>query len=158
MVTYTHLHKGCLWSRDFHLPLPTGWCESTLRESQSFPVSSSATPTTLYHYTLTPPSRGTGCLDPYHLALIGASASLLRRCFNRLPGKTGLLPTSVEGKVHGAWYYLYNTLWIYNYLKKKKKLKKEEKHIYQILKLLLKVDFQQNTLYFPFKCEMKADT
>lgn len=70
--SYTHLHKGCLWSRDFHLPLPTGWCESTLRESQSFHQHSAVQP---YPLSLHPDPSQQGhkrCLDPYHLALMSA--------------------------------------------------------------------------------------
>lgn len=53
----------------------------------------------------------------------------------------------------GTWclvYYLYNALWIYNYLKKEK-VKKREKHIYQILKLLLKSWFPTKYSVFSFQ-------
>lgn len=71
--TYTHLHKGCLWSRDFHLPLPTGvvWEYTEGKPELSPTLSSASLP------SITPPSLLPGghkrCLDPNHLALMSTS-------------------------------------------------------------------------------------
>ena len=95
--TYTHLHKGCLWSRDFHLSLPTGEVyEYTEGKPELFHQHSAVQkdPPSLDPH---PSQQGhKRCLDPYDPALM--SAPLLPSAWE----DRAFTPFS-WGRVHGAW-------------------------------------------------------
>lgn len=110
-------------------PFPTGWCERTLRESQSFHYKYSAVLQPYpHHYTLTSPAGAQRCVWPLPPGTNERPSAISSDwCFNRLPGKTGLYPL-VEEKYMVPGVLSLQRLWIYNYLKKKK-LKKEKTHL-----------------------------
>ena len=128
--TYTHLHNGCLWSRDFHLPLPTGvvW-EYTEGKPELSPTLRSATLP-----SIAPPSplpagaqEVSGPQPPGTNEHPSASLwdGVLRGCL----GRHGFYPLQLR---KGTWclvYYFYNALWIYNYLKTEKVKKRRNTFI-----------------------------
>lgn len=128
--TYTHLHKGCLWSRDFHLPLPTGvaW-EYTEGKPELSPTLSSATLPSITPPSLLPAGaqKVSGPQPPGTNEHLSASLwdGVLRGCL----GRHGFYPLQLR---KGTWclvYYFYNALWIYNYLKTEKVKKRRNTFI-----------------------------